>query len=173
MKIKSEKDFWSGLMFIVVGLAFAYGATNYSFGANCPPADPCATSLWARFLQLSARPGPGFFPFGLGVLMSILGSMVLFKALTLEVDGGDKIGAWAWKPLTMITATVAIFGWTLPNLGMVIALPILVVISALAGDEFHWKDALINSVILTIGSWLIFIVGLKLTIPLWPTFAGG
>ena len=40
MKIKSQKDFWSGLMFVVVGLAFAWGATNYNFGT-------------------SARPGPG------------------------------------------------------------------------------------------------------------------
>ena len=73
----------------------------------------------------------------------------------------------------MITATVAIFGWTLPHLGMFTSLPILVVVAALAGDEFHWKDALINAVILTIGSWVIFIWGLKLTIPLWPSFLAG
>ena len=154
MKIKSEKDFWSGLMFMLVGVAFAWGATNYSFGS-------------------SARPGPAYFPFGLGVLMAILGAMILFKALTFEVEGGDKIGRWAWKPLTMITATVAIFGWTLPHLGMVVSLPILVVVAALAGDEFHWKDALINSAVLTVGSWFIFIWGLKLTIPLWPSFITG
>ena len=154
MKVKSEKDFWSGLMFIAVGAAFAWGATNYSFGS-------------------SARPGPAYFPFGLGVLMAILGGMILFKALTFEVEGGDKIGAWAWKPLIMITATVAIFGWMLPHMGMVIALPILVVVAALAGDEFRWKDALISSIILTAGSWCIFIWGLNLTIPLWPSFIKG
>ena len=154
MKIKSEKDFWSGLMFLLVGVAFAWGATNYSFGS-------------------SARPGPAYFPFGLGVLMAFLGGLILFKALTFEVDGGDKIGNWAWKPLIMVTATVAIFGWTLPHLGMVVALPILVVVAALAGDEFHWKDALISAVVLTAGSWFIFIWGLKLTLPLWPSFLAG
>jgi hypothetical protein len=151
LKIKSQKDFWSGLMFIVVGISFAWGATNYSFG-------------------VSARPGPGYFPFGLGIFLAILGAFVLFKALTIEVEGGDPIGAWAWKPLGIIVAAVAVFGWTLPNLGMVIALPLLVIGSAMAGDEFHWKDAIINAVILTIGSWAIFILGLKLTIPLWPAF---
>jgi Tripartite tricarboxylate transporter TctB family len=154
LKIKSQKDFWSGLMFVVCGIAFAWGATNYSFGA-------------------SARPGPGYFPFGLGLLMAMLGAVVLFKALTIEVEGGDPIGSWAWKPLLIITVSVASFGWVLPNLGMVIALPILVVIAALAGEEFHWRDALINAVVLTIGSWVIFIWGLKLTIPLWPTLVGG
>jgi hypothetical protein len=154
LKIKSEKDFWSGLMFIAVGVGFAWGATTYSFGS-------------------SARPGPAYFPFGLGILMAALGSAILFKALTLEVEGGDKIGPWAWKPLLMITGTVAIFGWTLPHLGMIVSLPILVCVAALAGDEFHWKDALINAVLLTIGSWVIFIYGLKLTIPLWPAFLAG
>jgi Tripartite tricarboxylate transporter TctB family len=151
LKVKSEKDFWSGLMFIAVGVAFAWGATAYNFGS-------------------SARPGPAYFPFGLGVILALLGALITFKALTFEVDGGDKIGAWAWKPLVMITAAVAIFGLTLPKLGMVIALPILVAMAALAGDEFHWKDALINSVILTVGSWFIFSWGLGLTIPLWPSF---
>ncbi len=153
MKIKSEKDFWSGLMFIAVGVGFAWGATNYSFGQ-------------------SARPGPGYFPFGLGLLLAVLGAMVLFKALTIEVEGGDKIGAWAWRPLLIIVASVAGFGWALPHLGMWIALPLLVFVSASAGDEFHWKDALINAAILTAGSWVIFIYGLKLTIPLLPSFMG-
>ena len=154
MKIKSQKDFWSGLMFIVIGIGFAWGALNYSFGS-------------------SARPGPGFFPFGLGVLMAIMGSMVLFKAMVVETVDGEPLGTWAWKPLITITATVGIFGYTLPHLGMAVALPILVIISSLAGDEFHWKDVLLNSVILTIGSWGIFIKGLNLVIPLWPTFITG
>ena len=153
MKIKSQKGFWSGLMFIVVGISFTIGATNYSFGS-------------------SARPGPGYFPFGLGLLMAVLGGMVLFGSLTVETEDGDKIGAFAWKPLIVIVASVIVFGLLLPRLGMIATLPILVVMSAAAGDEFHWKDALINAVILTAGSWLIFIKGLNLTIPLWPSFLG-
>ena len=154
MKIKSEKDFWSGLMFLVVGAAFAWGSTNYSFGS-------------------SARPGPAYFPFGLSVLMALLGAFELFKALTIETEGGEKIGAWAWKPLLIVVGAVAVFGWALPHLGMFLALPLLIVTAALAGDEFHWKDALINAIVLTIGCWVIFIYGLKLTIPLWPSFLSG
>lgn len=151
MKIKSQKNFWSGLMFIAVGLAFAWGATNYSFGT-------------------SARPGPGYFPFGLGILMAILGGMVLFGALTVETEDGDRIGHFAWKPLIIVVASVALFGLLLPRLGMIATLPILIVVVSTAGDEFHWKDAVLNAVILTAGSWLIFIKGLNLTIPLWPSF---
>lgn len=150
MKIKSQKDFWSGVMFIVVGLAFAWGATNYSFGQ-------------------SARPGPGYFPFGLGLLMAVLGAIVLFQSLTVETEDGDPIGAFAWKPLLIIVGSVVVFGALLPRLGMAITLPILVIVASIAGDEFKLKEAVFNAVILTVGSWAIFIWGLGLTIPLWPT----
>jgi Tripartite tricarboxylate transporter TctB family len=151
LKIKSEKDFWSGLMFMAVGVAFAWGATIYSFGS-------------------SARPGPAYFPFGLGVLMAVLGGAVLFKALTFEVEGGDRIGDWPLKQMVLILAAVVMFGFALPKLGMAVSLPLLIGVSSLASGEFHWKEVLINAVVLTVGSWGIFIKGLSLTIPLWPTF---
>ena len=154
MKIKSQKDFWSGLMFIVVGLAFAWGATTYSFGS-------------------SARPGPGYFPFGLGILLAILGALVLFGALTVETEDGDPIGRWAFRPLLIIMSAVALFGFLLPRLGLLASLPILIVMASLAGDEFHWKDAIISVVVLTLGSWLIFIKGLNLVIPILPKFITG
>ena len=170
MKIKNEKDFWSGVMFVAVGLGFAIGAMNYSLGPACVPQDPCATSLWARFMQLSAKPGAGFFPLGLGLIQAVLGAVVLFKALTLETEGGDPIGAVPWKPLLLVVGAVALFGFALPKLGMFISLPLLIIIASLAGDEFHWKGVLISCVVLTVGSWLIFIKGLNLIIPLWPSF---
>ena len=151
MKIKSQRDFWSGLMFIVVGIAFSWGATAYSFGS-------------------SARPGPGYFPFGLGIILALLGAIVLFKALTIEVEGGDQIGDWPIKQLLLILGAVVLFGLVLPRLGMAISLPVLIGVASLASGEFHWKEVLFNAVVLTIGSWLVFIKGLALTIPLWPTF---
>lgn len=154
MKIKSQKDFWSGLMFVVIGIGFAWGATNYSFG-------------------VSARPGPGYFPFGLGIILALIGGFILFESLVVETDDGEPIGAWAWKPMLLITVSVVIFGFILPRLGMILSLPILIVVASLAGDEYHWKDAIISIVVLTIGSWLIFIKGLALVIPLWPTFITG
>ena len=152
MKIKSQRDFWSGVMFMAVGLSFAWGAaTNYSFGT-------------------SARPGPAYFPFGLGVLMAILGALVLFASITVETEDGEPIGKIAWKPLIIIVASVVMFGLILPRLGMMISLPLLIIVASLAGDEFHWKDCLVSVVVLTLGSWLIFIKGMSLVIPLWPYF---
>jgi hypothetical protein len=153
VKIKSQRDFWSGLMFVVVGLVFAVGATNYSMGT-------------------SARPGPGYFPLILSVLMALLGAFVLFKSLTIEVEGGDPIGAIAWRPLVVIVAAIAVFGAALPRLGLVVTVPILILMTSLAGDEFKWKGVLATAVVLTVGSWAIFVLGLKLIIPMWPWFVG-
>ena len=171
MKIKSERDFWSGLMFIAIGVIFAVGATNYSMGPACPPNDPCASSLWARMSQLSAHPGAGYFPLGLSVLLTILGAIVLFKSLTIESEGGDPVGKFAWRPLIIVVAAIAVFGGMLEPLGMFISIPVLIVLTSLAGDEFHWKGVLISAVILTVASWGIFVLGLKLTIPVLPWFA--
>ena len=170
MKIKSERDFWSGLMFVGVGAIFAIGATSYSMGPACPATDPCAATLWARLSQLSAHPGAGYFPLGLALLLALLGAVVLFKSLTIESEGGDPVGAFAWRPLLVIVAAIATFGVMLEPIGLALTVPVLIVIASLAGDEFHWKGVLVNAVVLTVGSWFIFVWGLKLTIPVWPWF---
>jgi len=151
VKIKSQKDFASGLMFIVVGIAFAWGATEYAFGS-------------------SARPGPGYFPFGLGILLAILGALVTFSALTIETDDGDPIGHIGWKPLAIIVGSVVLFGFALPRLGMMVSLPLLVILASFASDEFNWRDCLIAAVALTALSWFVFSWALNLVIPMWPTW---
>ena len=153
LKIKSQRDFFSGLMFVIVGVVFAVGATNYSMGS-------------------SAKPGAGYFPLILSVLMAILGAVVLFKSLTIETEGGDPIGSIAWRPLLVIVASIAVFGLALPRLGMFMTIPLLIVMVSFAGDDFSWKGVIATAVVLTLGSWIIFIWGLNLTIPLKPAFMG-
>ena len=153
MKIKSQRDFLSGLMFLLVGVGFALGATNYSMGS-------------------SARPGAGYFPLILSVIMAILGAVILFKALTIETEGGDPIGPIAWRPLLVTVASIAVFGFALPKLGMFVTVPLLIIMVSFAGTEFGWKGVLINAAVLTAGAWFIFIWGLNLTIPLKPWFMG-
>ncbi len=162
MKIKSQKDFFSGLMFTVVGASFAYGATNYSIGTG-------------------GRMGPGYFPLLLGVILAILGSAIMFKALVVETQDGEKIGKWAWKPLFFIIAANLLFGVLLgglpslgiPAMGLIAAIFGVTIVASLAGDSFKLKEVLILSVVLSIGSYLAFIMLLKLQFPVWPTFIVG
>lgn len=138
-------------MFILIGVGFAIGAANYSLGT-------------------SARPGPGYFPLLLGVIQALLGAVVLFKSLTVETDGGDPVGAFAWRPLIVIMAAIVVFGFAMPRLGLILSIPILIAMVSLAGNDFRWKGVLATSVVLTIGSWAIFVLGLGLVLPLWPSF---
>jgi hypothetical protein len=162
VKIKSQKDFFSGLMFTVVGASFAYGATNYSIGSG-------------------GRMGPGYFPLLLGIILAILGSAIMFKALVVETQDGEKIGKWAWKPLFFIIAANLLFGILLgglpsvglPAMGLIAAIFGVTIVASLAGDTFNLKEVLILSVVLSIGSYLAFIMLLKLQFPVWPTFIVG
>jgi hypothetical protein len=160
--IKSQKDFFSGLMFTVIGASFAYGATNYSVGSG-------------------GRMGPGYFPLLLGIILAILGAAVMFKALVVETPDGEKIGKWAFKPLVFIIAANLLFGILLgglpsiglPPMGLIAAIFGITIVASLAGDDFRLKEVLTLSVVLSIGSYLAFVVLLKLQFPVWPTFIAG
>ena len=162
MNIKSQKDFFSGLMFTVVGGAFAYGATSYTVGTG-------------------ARMGPGYFPLVLGVILALLGALVMFKSLVVETADGEKIGSWAWKPLFFIICGNLLFGillgglpsLKLPAMGLIAAIFGTTIVVSKAGDVFVLKEVLILSTILSIGSYLAFVVLLKLQFPVWPTFITG
>ena len=159
MNIKSQKDFFSGLMFMVVGVAFGWGATNYTIGDG-------------------ARMGPGYFPLVLGVILTALGAAITFKAMVVETMDGDKVGAFAWKPLFFIILANLVFGAAigglpsigLPPLGLIIGIFLLTIIAAYGGDEFKLTEVLILAVILSALSYLAFIVLLKLQFPVWPMF---
>lgn len=162
MNIKSQKDFFSGLMFMGVGVAFAWGATTYNVGEG-------------------ARMGPGYFPLMLGVLMAILGAVITFKALVVEVEGGDKIGKWAWKPLVFIILANLVFGILLaglpsikfPAFGMIAAIYALTFIASMAEPGWKVKNTLILATVLAVGSYIAFVIVLKLQFPVWPSFITG
>ncbi|MDR1709744.1 MAG: tripartite tricarboxylate transporter TctB family protein [Candidatus Accumulibacter sp.] len=149
MKIKSQKDFVSGVLLIAVGALFAVGATNYSFGS-------------------SLRPGPGYFPFGLGLLLCVLGIVIALGAFGRERGGDEAIGAIPWRPLACIVGALVFFGFFLPRLGFLVSFPAMIVITSAGDSEFTWKGALLNALALTALSYAIFIHGLGLTMPLWP-----
>lgn len=113
MKLRSEKDFWSGLLFMAAGSAFAVASLGQSFGTR-------------------TAPGPGFFPFAGGVLTALIGAALLFKSLALETEGGERIGPWHFMSMLLLAGGMVCFAWTLPQLGLVVAVSGLVLFVALA-----------------------------------------
>jgi len=159
VNIKSQKDFFAGLMFMAVGVAFAWGATTYKLGT-------------------AARMGPGYFPLMLGILLALIGAVITFKALVVETVGGDKIGGWAWRPLVFIIAANVAFGILLaglrgiglPAFGLIVAIYALTFIVSMAQAGSKFKTTLILATALAVGSYLVFVKALALQFPVWPWF---
>jgi hypothetical protein len=150
MRIRNHRDFWSGVLFIVTGLLFVVLSRQYQLGT-------------------AAKMGPGYFPTILGALMAILGLMVLIPSL-----GGRgpvvKVDKMDFKSIVMVLVAVAVYAATLPTLGFIVALFVLILISSFASHEFNIKTTLISSVVLLVFSWAVFVKGLELQFPFLPTF---
>ena len=162
MKIKSQKDFYAGVLFTVVGSAFGWGALDHALGT-------------------SARMGPGYFPLLLGVLLAVLGGVVMVRAVMSQSDRVDAIGPWAWKPLVAIIAANLLFGVALgglprlglPALGLMAGIYVLTFVACMGGDRFQFVEAALLATALAALSYLAFVLLLKLQLPVWPVFMAG
>lgn len=162
MNLKSQKDFFSGLIFMGIGVVFAGGAASYGIGE-------------------ATRMGPGYFPLYLGILLALLGAVITFKSLVLESIGGDKIGPWAWRPLFFIIGANLVFGALLgglpsiglPSMGLIAAIYALTFIASMARAGWTPKATALLATVLAVGSALAFVWGLKLQLALWPAFITG
>jgi len=149
MKIKSQRDFWAGLMFIAFGLFFlGWAQMNYQMGS-------------------AVRMGPGYFPSVLGGLLALLGLLVLIDSFAEE---GPEVSKFHFRPLVLILASCLAFGYFLKPLGLVGASILLVFIGAYGGHEFKWKEVSILAAVLVVFSVLVFVKGLTLPFPIWPAF---
>ena len=150
MKIRNQKDFGAGLMYMVIGIFFTIVAMQYQMGTP-------------------AKMGPAYFPFWLGLLMTALGLLILVKSLSAKA-AIEKIPKFDWKIIGLITGSVVLYGILLPTMGFVVAVLVLVFMSASASHEFHWKGTLINATVLIVFTYSVFVLGLKLQFPLLPFF---
>lgn len=144
--IRHPKDFYAGLVFIAFGIAAIVIGSNYTLGT-------------------AARMGPGYFPRILGILMIVLGGILAFRAMRLR---GAPIPAWKWRPTLVVLGSVVLFGLIVTSVGLVLSTVLLIVIASAASHEFRPKEALIAGVLLAALAVAIFVVGLKLQIPVWP-----
>jgi hypothetical protein len=140
------------LVFVVLGLGFAVGATAYQVGTP-------------------ARMGPGWFPLVLGGLLTVLGLAVIAKAFL--APEGEPIGTVPWRAIVLIAAGILFFGLTVRGLGLAPAVFGAVFLSSFASDRTRIVHALAIAAGLTVLCVLIFVVALQLRLPLLGTWVGG
>jgi Tripartite tricarboxylate transporter TctB family len=148
VRIRNPQDFWAGVMFTVVGTFVMFFSGRYPMGT-------------------AARMGPGYFPRMLGMLMIALGIVVAIRGLRLR---GPAISRWHWRPTVVVLASVVMFGAIVNMAGLVISTIALILVASAASTEFRPREALISGAFLAALSVGVFLIGLKLSLPIWPAF---
>lgn len=148
---RNPRDFWTGVLYIFFGASAAIIARDYSMGT-------------------AFRMGPAYFPSILGAVLAAIGAISVIRSF---ITPGMSIGAFSFKGLALVILSVVLFGFIVRGVGLVIALPLLVIISACASAHFRVRTALIMAAGLTIFCALVFVEGLGIPLPIIGPWLGG
>ena len=108
--------------------------------------------------------GPGFFPVGLGVVLAGLGLNISVSAWWRSADARP----FAWREMLAVSAGLLFFGLTLDRIGLIIATAVTVLIASSVAPKKGVVWRLVLTVLITLLTWAIFILGLRMTMPVWP-----
>jgi putative tricarboxylic transport membrane protein len=113
--------------------------------------------------------GPGMLPKALSVLLGALGLLLLGGSFW---EAGVRLTASSVRGPIFVFAGLAAFGLTVRPLGLVVAGPLAMFISAFASDEFKWIETIVSAILTTLFCIVLFKLALGLPIPLAPWFLG-
>ena len=148
---RNPRDFWTGLLYIFFGSSAIIIARDYNMGT-------------------AVKMGPAYFPTILGGVLLVIGAISVIRSFIVP---GAPIGGFAFKGLVLVSVSVLVFGFVVRGAGLVVALPLLVIISAFASSRFRWRPTLIMVAGLTIFCVLVFVKGLGIPLPIIGPWFGG
>eukprot|EP01036_Dinobryon_divergens_P041858 gene41858-55523_t len=148
MKITRDiHDLIGGLLMVAAGLFFALYGSRYNFGS-------------------ASRMGPGYFPVVLGWTLAVLGLLVALPAWWRR---GAAVTV-QWGNLGWTIASLLVFAWTLPRVGVVVA-SALAALLALVPSVMSLRTRLIVCAVVAVLTTLIFPLALQMSLPIWPWVA--
>jgi hypothetical protein len=150
MVSRNPKDFWTGIIYIAFGVAALYIARDYGWGTP-------------------RKMGPAFFPGMLSVLLIVIGIISLVRSF---VRPGTPIGRFTIKGVLMVTGATVLFGLIVRGAGLLIAMPVLVIVSAYASHKFSWRTSIMMAIVLTASCILVFLKGLGIPLPILGSWFG-
>ena len=146
MKLRSQRDFLAGLIFLAFGGIAAFVARDYPIGS-------------------AVRMGPGYFPFVLGCILALLGLAIIARGL---VHDGPVPERTYWRPLILILGAIAVFAFSVESLGIAVATALLVAIGATASPESRRYESAVLVAVLVAFTLGVFVYGLNLPFRVWP-----
>lgn len=145
--MRASSDLVSGLLLVVVGIAaLSHSYIHYELGSL-------------------SRMGAGFFPALIGGLLAIIGFALIFLGLASKAADND-IKPASPRALLAVCSAIIGFGLALESLGLLPATILLALLSSAAVKRFNLKQSLMIGASLGILAWLIFVVGLDMSISL-------
>lgn len=156
VSVLQRKDFWSAVVFTGLGLGTIAASLRYDFGSP-------------------SNMGPGFFPIVLSTMLVVIGCVIGIRVFAGSKAGPEvRVGFINLKALALVTASTVLFGLLLPYAGVLIALPVLMLVGAMASRHFRLKpQAIVGMLLLSTATVLVFVIGLGVPMPLLGSLFGG
>ena len=143
--VATRKDFWTGVIYIVIGLSAFVIARNYALGS-------------------AVRMGPGYFPMAVALLLTAVGIAIVVRALFRD---GGLIDRFAWKPMLLVLGSIVAFGILINRAGLLLAAVVLVLGCAAASERFRlgWLPV-VGMAALIAFCVIVFVIGMGIPMPL-------
>ena len=146
MRIRAQRDFWSGILFIAIAALFMVVAANYRLGT-------------------AQRMGPAYFPLVVSGMLALLGLTIAIRAL---FRSGPAMDPAALRALIVTILAVVLFGVALTYLGLVAAIVVLVLLGSLADRMVRPLETILLALFLAGFSVIVFVTVLGLPLQVWP-----
>lgn len=145
LRVRSPQDLGAGILFLLIGAAGIYFGRDLTFGS-------------ARNM------GPGYFPSIISGLIILAGFVTVGKSLAVD---GPAIERFQLRPIFMLMVALAIFGFLISQIGVVITAVLMMVAAAYARPNVKLVETIIFAVCVSAFVVLLFVYGLNQPMPLW------
>ncbi|MCX5817226.1 MAG: tripartite tricarboxylate transporter TctB family protein [Proteobacteria bacterium] len=143
-------EYFSTLFLVVISLLVCVGARRLNIGSF-------------------GSPGPGFFPFVLGLATGALSLVILFKQLfqKREAASGQQCNLWTVGGRRVICVLVALVGYglLLQRIGYVFTTCLVFGFLLRAVEPQKWTTVVIGSIIVAGVSYILFALLLGISLP--------
>jgi Tripartite tricarboxylate transporter TctB family len=143
--IATRRDFWTGVIYIAVGLCALAMARHYALGS-------------------AARMGPGYFPTVVASLLVMVGVAIVVRSFFRQ---GALIDRFAWKPTLLVLGSITAFAFLIGRAGLIVAAAVLLLGCAAASERFRlgWLP-LLGLAALVAFCAVVFVTGMGIPMPL-------
>jgi hypothetical protein len=145
VRVKNPQDFGAAAVFVAIGAAGLYFASDLSFGT-------------------ASRMGPGYFPTLLSAVIVLIGLVLGVKALSIE---GPPVERIPLRPIAVIIVCIVGFGVLIERLGVAITAAALVLLASYARPGAQPMESIALAVGLSIFVIGVFVYALGQPLPVW------